>query len=161
MTQHVNSRHSRTRLHKPKDITLAHLTEKQIRLNKRRHAARPSKAIKLKSSAMLVARSEELLKGLLEKYGTTPSKHDIFKGLLKATSSGTCDASIGRKLWRLRRLCIMSSLASPISVSNVIAYGRLDLILSRATQIVIRLSRGNLHAPPIQIDSLLALPRIL
>ena len=44
---------------------------------------------------MLAARSEELLKGLLEKYGSTPTKHDIFKGLLKS--------KLGDKFRRMQR----------------------------------------------------------
>ena len=114
MTQHVNSRHSRPRLHKPKDITLAHLTERrQIRRNKRRHDARPSKDIKLKSSAMLVARPEELLKGLLVKYGSTPTKHDIFKGLLKA--------KLGDKFRRMQRKHRQKALAVASAVYHVIS----------------------------------------
>ena len=118
MTKHVHSipphmNKSRRRSVKP----FRSNERKRIRRNNQRHDARPSKAIKLKSSAMLVARSEELLKGLLEKYGSTTTRLDIFKGLLRrswVTNFGACDASIGRKIWRLRLPCIISSLASAI-----------------------------------------------
>ena len=114
MTKHVNSRHARTRLHKPKGIKLARLTERRrINRNNQRHDARPSKEIKLKSSAMLVARSEELLKGLLEKYGSTTTRHDIFKGLLKA--------KLGDKFRRMQRKHRQKALAVASAVYHVIS----------------------------------------
>ena len=115
MNQYVNSRHARaTRLHKPKGVNRARLNErKRINHNNQRHGARPSKDIKLKSSAMLVACSEELLKGLLEKYGSTPTKHDIFKGLLKA--------KLGDKFRRMQRKHRLKALAVASALYHVIS----------------------------------------
>ena len=88
MKTHVNSKPAHTSTPKLQGIKLARLTERRrINHDNQRNDARPSKEIKSKFSAMLVARSEELLKGLLEKYGSTRTKGDIFKGLLKAKLS--------------------------------------------------------------------------
>ena len=62
---------------------------------------------------MLVARSEELLKGLLEKYGSTPTKHDIFKGLLKS--------KLGDKFRRMQRKHRQKALAVASAVYHVIS----------------------------------------
>src|ERR1019366_10311994 len=96
MKTHVNSKPLHTRLHKPKGVKLARFDErKRINRDNQRHDARPSKEIISKSSATLVAHSEELLKGLLEKYGSTTTSQDIFKGLLKA--------KLGEKFRRMQR----------------------------------------------------------
>ena len=76
MKTHVNSKSLHTSPPTSKGVKFARLNErKRINHDNQRNDARPSKEIKSKSSAMLVARSEELLKGLLEKYGSkTPGQ---------------------------------------------------------------------------------------
>ena len=114
MTKHVHSipphmNKSRRRSVKP----FRSNERKRIRCNNQRHDARPSKAVKLKSSAMLVARSEELLKGLLEKYGSTTTRHDIFKGLLKS--------KLGDKFRRMQRKHRQKALAVASAVYHIIS----------------------------------------
>ena len=75
--------------------------------------ARPSKEIKSKSSAMLVARSEELLKSLLEKYGSTTTRDDIFKGLLKA--------KLSEKFRRMQRKHRQKALAVASAMYHIIS----------------------------------------
>ena len=117
MNQHVNSRHARTKLHKPKGVKPARLNErKRIKHDNQRHGARPSKEIKLKSSAMLVARSEELLTSLLEKYGSTTTIHDIFKGLLKS--------KLGDKFRRMQRKHRQKALAVASALYHIISRKR-------------------------------------
>ena len=114
MKTHVNSRRAANRVRRPKGVNLARLTERRrINPNTQHHDARPSKEIKLKSSAMLAARSEELLKGLLEKYGSTPTSRDIFKGLLKA--------KLGEKFRRMQRKHRQKALAVASAVYHVIS----------------------------------------
>ena len=62
---------------------------------------------------MLAARSEELLKGLLEKYGSTTTRHDIFRGLLKA--------KLGDKFRRMQRKHRQKALAIASAVYHVIS----------------------------------------
>jgi hypothetical protein len=78
MTKYHHSKHRNTSNRKPRGVKLARLTEKRrIRRTNQRHDARLRKELKSKSSATLVARSEELLTSLLEKYGSTTTRHDI------------------------------------------------------------------------------------
>jgi hypothetical protein len=114
MKTHVNSKPLHTRLYKSKGIKLAHLTErKRINRDNQHHDSRPSKEIKSKSSATLLARSEELLKGLLEKYGSTTTSQDIFKGLLKA--------KLGDKFRRMQRKHRQKALAVAAAMYHVIS----------------------------------------
>jgi hypothetical protein len=66
-----------------------------------------------RSSATLVACSEELLKGFLIKYGSTTTRHDIFKGLLKA--------KLGDKFRRMQRKHRQKALAVASAVYHVIS----------------------------------------
>ena len=114
MTKHVHSipphlNKSRRRSVKP----FRSNERKRIRRNNQRHDARPGKATKLKSSPMLVARSEELLASLLEKYGSTPPRHDIFKGLLKA--------KLGDKFRHMQRKHRQKALAVASALYHVIS----------------------------------------
>jgi hypothetical protein len=61
---------------------------------------------------LLVARSEELLKGLLEKYGSKTPGYDILKGLLKARLS--------EKFRRMQRKHRQKALAVASAVYHVI-----------------------------------------
>ena len=64
MKTHVDLKHARTRLHKPKGVKLARLNErKRIDRDNQRHDLPVSKETKLESSAMLMARSEEFRLG--------------------------------------------------------------------------------------------------
>jgi hypothetical protein len=88
MKTHFNSKPLHTRLHKPKGVKLARSDERRrTSRDNQRHDARPSKEIISKSSATLLACSQELLTSLLKKYGSTTTRHDLFKGLLKAKLS--------------------------------------------------------------------------
>jgi hypothetical protein len=99
---------------KSKGIKLARSDERRrTSRDNQRHDARPSKEIISKSSAMLVARSEELLTGLLEKYGSTTTRHDIFKGLLKA--------KLSEKFRRMQRKHRQKALAVASAVYHVIS----------------------------------------
>jgi hypothetical protein len=114
MKTHVNSKPLHTSLHKPKGVKLARSNERRrINRDNQRHDARPSKEIVSKSSATLVAHSEELLKGLLEKYGSTATSHDIFEGLLKA--------KLGEKFRRMQRKHRQKALAVASAVYHVIS----------------------------------------
>src|SRR5450759_5478482 len=114
MKTHVNSRPLHTSLHKPKGVKLARSNErKPINRDNQRNDARPSKEIVSKSSATLVAHSEELPKGLLEKYGSTATSHDIFEGLLKA--------KLGEKFRRMQRKHRQKALAVASAVYHVIS----------------------------------------
>jgi len=117
MKTHVNLKPLHTRLHKPKGVKRAQLRErKPINRDNQRHDARPSKELKSKSSATLLACSEELLTTLLKKYGSTTTRHDLFKGLLKA--------KLGEKFRRMQRkhrhkaLAVASALYHVISRKN-------------------------------------------
>ena len=113
MKTHVNSKPAHTSTPKLQGIKLAHLNERRrINHDNQRHDSRPSKEIKSKFSAMLVARSEELLKGLLEKYGSTKHGHDIFKGLLKA--------KLSEKFRRMQRKHRQKALAVASAMYHVI-----------------------------------------
>ncbi len=113
MKTHVNSKPADTSTPKLRGIKLAHLNERRrINHDNQRHDSRPSKEIKSKFSAMLVARSEELLKGLLEKYGSTTPGHDIFKGLLRA--------KLSEKFRRMQRKHRQKALAVASAVYHVI-----------------------------------------
>jgi hypothetical protein len=113
MKTHVNSKSLHPNTPISKGIKLARLTErKRIIRDNQRNDARLSKEIKSKSSAMLVARSEALLKGLLEKYGSTTTRHDIFKGLLKA--------KLSEKFRRMQRKHRQKALAVASAVYHVI-----------------------------------------
>ncbi len=115
MPKYLHSKHGNTSNRKPRGVNLARLTERRrINHDNQRHGARPSREIKLKSSPMLVARSEELLKGFLVKYGSTTPKHDIFKeGLLKA--------KLGDKFRRLQRKHRQKALAVASAVYHIIS----------------------------------------
>ena len=114
MKTHVNSKSLHTSTPKSKGVKLARLNErKRINHDNQRNDARPSKEIKSKSSAMLVARSEELLKGLLEKYGSTRTKDDIFKGLLKA--------KLSEKFRRMQRKHRQKALAVASAMYHIIS----------------------------------------
>ena len=114
MTKYPHSIHRNTSNRKRKGVKLVRLTERRrIRHNKRRHDARLTKEIKSKSSPMLLARSEELLTNLLEKYGSTTSRHDIFKGLLKA--------KLGEKFRRMQRKHRQKALAVASALYHVIS----------------------------------------
>ena len=62
---------------------------------------------------MLVARSEELLTSLLEKYGSKTPGHDIFKGLLKA--------KLSEKFRRMQRKHRQKALAVASAMYHVIS----------------------------------------
>ena len=114
MTKYLHSKHSNTSNRKPRGAKLARLAERRgIRRNKRRHDARLSKEIKLKSNPMLRARPEDLLTGLLKKYGSKTPGHDIFKGLLKA--------KLSEKLRRMQRKHRQKALAVASALYHVIS----------------------------------------
>jgi hypothetical protein len=114
MKTHVNSKPLHIIRSKSKGVKLAHLTERRrTSRDNQRHDARPSKEIISKSSATLVACSEELLTGLLEKYGSTTTRHDIFKGLLKA--------KFGEKFRRMQRKHRQKTLAVAAAMYHVIS----------------------------------------
>lgn len=114
MTKYPHSKHGNRSKRKPRGVTLARLNERRrIGRNNLRHDARPKKDIALKSSATLVARSEELLTSLLEKYGSTTTRHDIFKGLLKA--------KLGEKFRRMQRKHRQKALAVASALYHVIS----------------------------------------
>jgi hypothetical protein len=114
MKTHVNSKPLHIIRSKSKGIKLARSDERRrTSRDNQRHDARPSKEIKSKSSATLVACSEELLTGLLEKYGSTTTRHDIFKGLLKA--------KLGEKFRRMQRKHRQKALAVASAVYHVIS----------------------------------------
>jgi hypothetical protein len=97
-----------------KGIKLARSDERRrTSRDNQHHDARPSKEIISKSSATLVACSEELLKGFLIKYGATTIRHDIFKGLLKA--------KLGDKFRRMQRKHRQKALAVASAVYHVIS----------------------------------------
>src|ERR1035437_2828848 len=114
MKTHVNSKPLHIIRSKSKGIKLARSDERRrINRDNQRHDARPSKEIISKSSATLVACSEELLKGFLIKYGSTTTRHDIFKGLLKA--------KLGDKFRRMQRKHRQKALAVASAVYHVIS----------------------------------------
>ena len=114
MTQHANSKPGHTSTFAQKGVKLARLTERRrINHDNERHDTRASKEIKSKSSAMLVARSEELLTSLLEQYGSTTTRHDIFKGLLKA--------NLGEKFRRMQRKHRQKALAVASALYHIIS----------------------------------------
>ncbi len=114
MKRHVNSKPAHTSTPKLRGIKLAHLNErKRINHDNQRHDSRPSKEIKSKSSATLVARSEELLTSLLEKYGSTRTKGDIFKGLVKA--------KLSEKFRRMQRKHRQKALAVASAMYHIIS----------------------------------------
>ena len=114
MARYPHSKHSNTSSRKPRSIKRARLTERRrIRRNNQHHDARPKKQINLKSSPMLVARSEELLTSFLEKYGSKTPGHDIFKGLLKA--------KLGEKFRRMQRKHRQKALAVASAMYHVIS----------------------------------------
>jgi len=114
MTEHVNSKPLHTGTPTSRGVKLARLTERRrINHDNQRNDARPSIQIKSKSSAMLVARSGELLKGLLEKYGSTRTKGDIFKGLLKA--------NLSEKFRRMQRKYRQKALAVASAMYHIIS----------------------------------------
>jgi hypothetical protein len=87
MKTHVNSKPRNTSRPpsrpKPKRIKPTRLKKiRRINHDNQHHGPRPSIEIKSKSSDILLARSKKFLNGLLEKYGATRSKGDIFKSLL-------------------------------------------------------------------------------
>jgi len=114
MKTHVNSKPLHIIRSKSKGIKLARSDERRrTSRDNQRHDARPSKEIISKSSATLVACSEELLKGFLIKYGSTTTRHDIFKGLLKA--------KLGDKFRRMQRKHRQKALAVASAVYHVIS----------------------------------------
>ena len=114
MKTHVNSKPPHIIRSKSKGIKLARSDERRrTSRDNQRHDARPSKEIISKSSATLLARSVELLKGLLEKYGSTTTRHDIFKGLLKA--------KFGEKFRRMQRKHRQKALAVASAMYHVIS----------------------------------------
>ena len=62
---------------------------------------------------MLVARSEELLTSLLKKYGSTTTRHDIFRSLLKA--------KLSEKFRRMQRKHRQKALAVASAMYHVIS----------------------------------------
>jgi hypothetical protein len=114
MKTHVNSKPLHIIRSKSKGIKLARSDERRrTSRDNQHHDARPSKEIISKSSATLVACSEELLKGFLIKYGSTTIRHDIFKGLLKA--------KLGDKFRRMQRKHRQKALAVASAVYHVIS----------------------------------------
>ena len=114
MTKYPRSKHRNTTNRTPRGAKLARLAERRrISRNNQRHDARTKKLIKLKSSSMLVARSEEMLKDLLEKYGSITATHDIFKGLLKA--------NLSEKFRRMQRKHRQKALAVASALYHVIS----------------------------------------
>ena len=114
MTKHVNSKPLHTGTPTSRGVKLARLTKRRrINHDNQRNDARPSKEIKSKSSATLVARSQALLKGLLEKYGSTRTKGDIFKGLLKA--------KLSEKFRRMQRKHRQKALAVASAMYHIIS----------------------------------------
>src|ERR1019366_10532541 len=117
MKTHVNSNPLHTSTPKSKGVKLTRLTERRrTSRDNQRNDARPSKEIISKSSATLVACSEELLKGFLIKYGSTTTRHDIFKGLLKA--------KLGEKFRRMQRKHRQKALAVASALYHVISRKR-------------------------------------
>jgi hypothetical protein len=113
MTQHVYS----TPAHRSKDdskrVKRTRSNErKRTTRNNQRHAERPKKTLAFKSSATLVVRSEEMLKGLLEHYGAEWTDRDVIKDVLKA--------KLGDKLRRMQRKHRQKALAVASALYHII-----------------------------------------
>jgi hypothetical protein len=122
MTQHVYS----TPAHKSKgDSKRVKRTRsyerKQTSSVNQRHAERSKKTLAFKSSAMLVSRSEEMLKGLLEHYGAETTDRDVIKDVLKAR--------LGDKLRRMQRKHRQKALAVASALYHII-FDKTDPCLS-------------------------------
>jgi hypothetical protein len=85
MTRHVHSTPTQGSKRALNSVKLSRSNErKRSRRNKTRLDARPKKRIELASNARLLARSEEMLKGLLDKYGRETAGDDLFRAVLNA-----------------------------------------------------------------------------
>jgi hypothetical protein len=113
MAEYPHSKHQNTSNRKTRGIKLARLNaRRRISRNNQRHDARPKQQIKLKSSATLAARSEELLTTLLEQDGSPTTGHDIFQGML--------NAKLSDKLRRMQRKHRQKALAVASAVYHII-----------------------------------------
>ena len=86
---------------------------RRIRHNKKRHDTKPRKRHQLTSNATLLARSKEMLKDLLHKFGSKTTDDDIFKAMLKA--------KIGDKFRRTQRKHRQKTLAVASALYHVIS----------------------------------------